>query len=272
LLGYKDSSGRLVNSAVNYLSNKQVVLGVEYNTLKNTRFTIEGFYKLYSNYPLVRTLGDSISLANLGVNYIVSGDYQVVGTTAGDSYGLEFLIQQRLTKGFYGIGAFTVFNSEFKDKDGISRPSSWDTRYILSITLGKIWKRNWEVGAKFRYTGGSPYTPYNIPASSVKSTYSLYPQGIPDWSELNSLRLRRFYQVDLRVDKKYPLRKCTINVFVDIQNLTNFQYSMPPILIPDRDGNGNLQDLPGDPSRFKTKLLSNSGGNITPSIGIILEL
>ncbi len=36
------------------------------------------------------------------------------------------------------------------------------TDIYLNITAGKKLKKNWEIGAKFRFLGGSPYTPYDI--------------------------------------------------------------------------------------------------------------
>lgn len=272
LLGFKDSTGRFVNKNTSYITNRQVVLGVEYNTQKNTKFTVEGFYKLYENYPLVRVLGDTLSLANLGTDFVVVGNDPVVGFTRGKSYGVEFLAQQKLNKGFYGIVALTLFKSTFQNKYHVYIPSSWDTRYILSMTGGRIFKRNWELGVKFRYSGGSPYTPYNIPASSSKATYASYPRGIPDYSRLNSLTLKDFYQLDARLDKKYLFKKFTLNIYADIQNLTNSRYFLPPILVPVHDSNGNIQNQPGNPSHFQTRLLDNKTGNVTPTLGIILEL
>ncbi len=272
VLGYRDGSGTLVNKNVTYISNKQVVLGLEYNTQKNTRFTIEGFYKYYQQYPLEKVLGDTIPLANLGADFGVVGNRPVAGFTDGRSYGVEFFAQQRLNKGFYGMFALTLFTSEFKDKNGIYVQSSWNNRYILSMTGGKVFKRNWELGAKFRYTGGSPYTPYDVSSSSLKSNYYIYPKGIQDWKYLNAKTLNDFYQLDMRVDKKYPFRKFTLNLYLDIQNITGNKYQLQPFIIPDRNASGNLQNAAGDPSRFKTKFLNNQGGNVLPSLGVIFEL
>jgi hypothetical protein len=272
VLGYRDSTGTLVNRNTDYIKNKQVVLGVELNPSAKTRFTVEGFYKYYQNYPLERILGDTISLANLGADFGVIGNAPVAGVSNGRSYGVEFFGQQRLNKGFYGLFALTVFRSEFEDKNKQYVPSAWNSRYILSVTGGKLFKKNWELGAKLRYTGGSPYTPYNISASSLKANYYIYPEGIPDYNALNSKLLGDFYQVDARLDKKYLFKKFTLNIYVDIQNLTNNLYQSQPYLAPGRDANGNLQDLPGDPTRIKTKLLNNTGGNIQPTIGVILDL
>ena len=273
LLGYRISTGGpLVNERVNYIKATHLVAGLEYNTLKNTKFTIEGFYKKYANYPLVEVFQDSIPLANLGADFGVVGNNPVVGKTEGRSYGLEFFAQQRLNKGFYGIFALTLYRSEFKDKNKKYVQSSWNNRFILSMTAGKILPKNWEIGAKFRFTGGTPYTPYDIPYSSLKTNYAVFPAGVPDYNRLNATNLKSFYQVDFRVDKKFPFKKFNLNLYLDIQNLTNNQYELQAPLVLDRDASGNAQDALGDSSRFRTKLLKDASGNILPSIGVIFEI
>ncbi|NEU09919.1 TonB-dependent receptor [Flavihumibacter sp. R14] len=273
VLGYRaQTSGPLLNKEVDYIRSSQVVLGLEYNTLKNTRFTVEGFYKYYDQYPIINVLGNDIPLANLGADFGVIGNRPVTGFTIGRSYGAEFLAQQRLNKGFYGIFALTLFKSEFQDKNDVYVPSSWDTRYIVSMTGGKLLKKNWEIGAKLRLSGGSPYSPYDIETSSLKSNYSVYPQGIQDYDQLNENRLGNFHQLDLRVDKKYPFQKFSLNVYLDIQNLTYNKYKLQPILLLDRSADGLPQDDPADTARYKTKLIDNENGNILPTIGVIIEL
>jgi len=271
VLGYRNTIGDLVNKNVKYLSNTQSVLGIEYNTLSNLRFTAEGFYKIYANYPMVVTSGDTIPLANLGSDFGVVGDRPVAKLTKGRSYGVELLAQQKLQKGFYGIVALTFVRSEFQDKNNNYVPSAWDNRYIVSLTGGKIFKRNWEVGAKLRISGGAPYTPFDLATSSTKTNYDLNPQGTLDYSKLNTERLGNFYQIDVRVDKKYNFKKVSFNIFMDIQNLTGFVYQLQPNFLLDRDANGLAQDDPADPTKYKTKLINNPIGNTLPAIGFILE-
>ncbi len=272
VMGYRNTAGDLVNQTnIKYLSNTQSVIGIEYNTLSNLRFTAEGFYKAYANYPMVITSGDTIPLANLGSDFGVVGDRPVAKLTKGRSYGVELLAQQKLQKGFYGIVALTFVRSEFQDKNNEYVPSAWDNRYIVSLTGGKIFKRNWEVGAKLRISGGAPYTPYDLATSSAKVNYDINPQGTLDYSRLNAERLGNFYQLDVRVDKKYNFKKVSFNIFMDIQNLTGFIYQLQPNFLLDRDANGLAQDDPTDPSKYKTKLINNPIGNTLPAIGFILE-
>ena len=271
ILGYRQNTGGpLLNQEVDYIRSNHLVFGMEYSTPKNTRFTVEGFYKMYSQYPIIHILGNDVPLANLGANYGVVGNNLVTGTTQGRSYGVEFLAQQRLKNGFYGLLAVTLFKSEFQDKNHNYVQSSWNSRYIVSMTGGKVLPKNWELGLKFRLTGGSPYTPYDLTASSLKSNYAIYPQGISDFNKLNQAKLASFYQVDVRVDKKYLFRNFSLNLYVDIQNLTSRQYELQPVLILDLAADGSTQNSPNDPNSFKTKLIDNISGNIVPTIGAII--
>ncbi len=271
VLGFRNQNNELVNKSAGYIRVAHQVAGIEYNTLKNLRFTVEGFYKKYSNYPMLQILGDTIPLANLGADFGVTGNLPVAGSTEGRSYGLEFLAQQKLNEGFYGILALTLVRSEFADKKGKYQPSAWDSKYIVSATAGKLFKRNWEVGAKLRLSGGAPYTPFDVDQSSLKTNFDIYPQGILDYDRLNSDRLKTFYQVDLRVDKKYPFKKFNLNIFLDIQNISNNVYQLQSNLTVARDANGNAITSDTDSSRYQTKLISNPSGNVLPSIGLIIE-
>lgn len=117
MLGYRDSSNRFVNkqNGIKYISCKHIVIGTEYNTKTNTRIAVEGFYKLYNNYPFLTN--DSVSLANLGGDFGVVGNEPAVSTSNGKSYGVELLVQQKYFKGFYGLVAVTLYRSLFDDRN-----------------------------------------------------------------------------------------------------------------------------------------------------------
>ena len=268
-LGYRDTIGKLVNGDVNYIQSKHVVVGLEYNTAKNSRITLEGFYKQYSHYPM--DLIDSISLANKGSDFGVIGNAPVTSTNKGHSYGLEVFFQQKLFHDFYGLFSYTFVRSEFQNFKGNYVPSSWDYRHMLSITGGKLFKHNWEVGTKFRYNSGSPFTPYDIQASALKTNYDVTNAGIPDNTRLNTSRIEPFYQVDIRVDKKYNFKKWTLDLYLDIQNITNNTTKEQPYFSVERDANGIPISNPNNPDYYIPKSIDNISGTIIPGIGIVVE-
>lgn len=271
ILGYRDSNGVLVNKAndVKYIRADHLVLGTEYLTDFNSRFTVEGFYKKYSRYPY--SVVDSISLANLGSDFGVVGNEAVTSTSSGRSYGLEFLYQQKMIKGFYGIVAYTFVTSEFKDKNDVYIPSSWDSKHVVSLTGGKRFNKGWEVGLRWLFSGGAPYTPYDVATSSLKQVWDVNGRGILDYNQLNAQREQAYHQLNVRVDKKIYLEKFSLNFYLDIQNLYGQKTKVAPILLVVKDASGQPVTDPSDPSRYLTKEVEQTSGILQPSIGIIIE-
>lgn len=271
VLGYRDSTDQLVNKAnnVTYIKADHIVAGFAYELKSDARITLEGFYKMYNKYPLL--LNDSISLANLGGDFGVIGNEPVSSASDGRSYGAELLIQQKLYKGFYGILAYTFVRSEFKDKTGTFKPSSWDNRHIISLTAGKKFKKNWEAGIKWRLLGGAPYTPYDIATSSLKTVWDVTSQAIPDYNRLNTLRLSPSHSLDIRIDKKYYFNKWALNAYIDIQNIYNYQTELQPYLNVKKDAQGVPLTDPNNPAAYQTYNIRNTSGTLLPSLGIMIE-
>jgi hypothetical protein len=96
-------------------------------------------------------------------------------------------------------------------------------------------------------------------------------RGLPDFNQLNTLRLGFFHQLDVRVDKKLFFPKWNMNFYLDIQNLYNFQVETPPNLLLVTDENGNAQLDPNNPNAYQTELINNIAGTVLPTIGVIIE-
>lgn len=273
ILGFQNNEGAFVNqdNDVRFIRSAQLIGGIELLVPeKARRFTAEVFYKKYSNYPT--SLRNGISLANLGADFGVIGNEPVASNSEGRAYGVEFLAQQRLFNNFYGIASLTLVRSEFTNPNTAGFvPSSWDNRFIVSMTAGKRFNKNWEVGARWRFLGGTPFTPNDIEASSLIQNWDLRNSAILDFNRINGVRLSPFHQLDLRVDKKYFFEKWNLNWYFDIQNAYNFQAEQAPLLVGIRDAQGNIPVDPNDPSRYQLREISNPAGTLLPTVGIIVE-
>lgn len=257
------------NNRLKYISCGHLVAGMAYNTPNNAKISVEGFYKHYNHYPF--SLEDSISLANVGGNFGVIGDEPLNSTSQGRSYGLELLFQQKLFKGFYGIVAYTLSWSEFKDKHGQFVPSTWDSRHIINLTAGKQFKRNWEIGLRWRYVTGSPYTPYNLPLSARKDIWEVNPGGVLNFDALNTQRVNNYTELDVRVDKKWYFKRWNFNLYLDLDNIVYTPIKGLPLLTLATDNNNIPLTDPNDENSWVLKSLDNPGGTTIPSLGIIVE-
>lgn len=279
VLGYT-TGGELVNKAnrVRYIGVTHLVSGLEYNYNDYGRATLEGFYKKYSNYPLLQR--ENISLANLGGDFGVIGNEPVTPGSSGRTFGMEMLLQQRLYKGFYGILAYTLGWSQFTNADGRYTSSSWDSRHIVNLTMGKRLGRNWELGVKYRFQSGLPATPFS-PASDLVINWDRNFGGIPDYGRINTLRSGAFAALDMRIDKKWFFRGWDLNVFFDVQNVTGNAIGRDQLIL-DRplDSNGVPvggpvivnPDVPALEQRYKVKTINDATGTVLPTLGLVISL
>jgi hypothetical protein len=255
VLGFQQNNIYL-NKNARYLRTTHYVAGLEYLPKPTMRFTVEGFYKKYSNVPV--SLRDGISLNNLGADFTAVGNEPIVSSGKGEAYGVEFFAQQKLTSRLFGFISYTHVISRYSGLDGKLLPSAWDNRNLLSFTLGYKFKSNWELGLKYRFQGGLPYTPFNENLS--RQNYITYGNGILDYTRFNTLRLKNFQQSDIRIDKKWNFKKTTLDVFIDVQNWTAFRLPISPAYTFDRDlATGNYLTNDGRPLR-------SDGSNAIPKI------
>jgi outer membrane receptor for ferrienterochelin and colicin len=273
ILGFADAGRNLVNKEADYLRGTHYATGFEFLPGEDLRFTIEGFYKRYAQVPVSARTG--ISLSNLGADFNVLGNEKVVTTGKGKAYGVEFFVQKKLTNRFFGILSYTFYRSLYSGFDEVFLPSSWDNRHLLSITWGYKFGRNWELGLKFRYQGGAPYTPFDETASRLN--YLSQGNGTPDYTNLNSLRLGSFNSSDIRLDKKWNFRKTTLDVFLDV---TNWYIAKNPAIPeytfvrnPTNTGfaTSDNQPLRPDGSNAIPTRVKNDDPFFTPTIGFIVE-
>ena len=273
ILGYKNSAGELKNSDVKNIVSDHIVGGLEFLPTPSLRITAEGFYKAYSNYPV--SIATGISLANLGDDYGAIGNEAVISSGKGKSYGAELFVQQKLTKDYYVTASYTFFYSKFSGLDGKYIASTWDTRNLISLIVGKKFKKGWELGIKYRLSGGAPYSPYDMSAS--QSTYTIAGQGVDDYSKLNSERLPVFNQLDLRIDKKFNYKRTTLNIYLDFQNvLMSKSVSKDYYTFQRNADNSGFETTDGkvlkaDGSNAIPLLIKNEDKTFIPALGIIYQ-
>lgn len=236
------------NQSLDFIQTDQYILGVEQLLQEDLQLTIEGYYKDYSNYPSSLTR-PYLVMANTGAGFGGSNDGfasfgldPLANIGSGWARGIELFVQKKLSeRPWYGILSVSYNQSKFKGLDGISRPSSYDQRWILNIGGGYVLNKNWEFGFKSRFATGRPYTPYN--ADYTKSS-TLY----------NTERVQNNWILDLRADRFWYFDRFVLITYADIQNVLN------------RD----IYDVPRY-NAFDDELETGGSIGILPSIGISIE-
>ena len=271
-LGFKDNNGNYLNKDAEYIESTHYVTGIEYIPSEATRFTAEVFYKQYHHVPI--SVQKGISLSNLGADFNILGNEDISTIGLGKTYGYELFAQQKLTERFYGILSYSFFRSYYTNVQGQYIPSSWENIHLLSLTGGYKFNKNWELGIKFRYQGGTPYTPYDMAASKIN--FATLGVGVLDYTKLNSLRTKDFHSSDFRLDKRYNYKKSTLDFYIDVTNWYGAKSIAPAYYIFSYNPNGTFQTTDGlalkkDGSNAIPSLSDNNSVFITPTFGFIYE-
>ena len=259
MLGFRNNELALVNQNLKYTRSDHYVLGLQRILGPAASISVEGFYKNYEDYPV--SVIDGVSIANKGGGFEVLGNEEIESVGRGRTYGAEFQFQQKLTNNFYGIFSYTYFYSEFTGFDRNEfLPSVWDSRHLVSFVGGYKLKRNWEISARYRFAGGSPYVP-----TDLERTLDTYPDIILEYSQLGQQKIGAFSQLDMRIDKKWNFNKFSFNLFVEVQNLLAQTNPQPPEYGLNRDETGVLVQ-----ARSLVEIMQDSGSTI-PSIGVVVD-
>ncbi len=273
ILGFADNNNVLANKNTKYQRSNHYTTGFEYLPNDGLRFTIEGFYKKYSQVPV--SVRNGISLANLGTDFTLLGNEAVTTNGKGKAYGVEFFVQKKLTNKFFGILSYTFYRSLYAGIDEKFVVSSWDNRHLLSVTWGYKFPRNWELGLKFRYQGGAPYTPFDETLSRLN--YLSQGVGTLNYTLLNTNRLTGFNSSDVRIDKKWNFRKTTIDLFLDVTNWYVAKNPAIPEYTFKRNTNNTAFEttdgmpIKSDGSNAIPTRVKNDDPFVTPTIGVIIE-
>lgn len=269
-LGYRDGSGNLVNQheQLKYIISNQLVAGVEMLPFDKAKFTVEGFYKQYENYPF--SVADGLSIASKGADFGQIGDEEIQSIGKGRAYGVEFLLKVAEMNGLNITATYTLFKSEFTDKNNTYRPTSWDTGSLLNLIASYKFLKSWNVGTRWRWIGGKPYSPIDTQLSAQRMAWDIMHQPYLDYTQFNSLRLAPSHQLDMRIDKEFYFKKWLLNLYLDVQNLYNFQSESIPIYT-NLDPDGTPQIDPNDPTKYRLRPIELKVGNVLPTVGIILK-
>ncbi len=218
----------------------QTSMGVEEKIAKGLTMTATAYYIDRSDM-IVANSGRSDGMSADGTS-----TYSNEGV--GRSYGAELLLQARGEK-FFGWAAYTFAHSERQDHPmDATRLFDSDQSHNLillgSMKLGKGDK--WQVGGRFQFTSGTPFTP--ITGAVFDSDRNKYN---PQYGATNSQRNPAQHQLDVRVDRMFAFKDWKLSAYLDVANV----YVNAPVLGYDYNTNYTV--------RTETK-----GIPILPSFGV----
>jgi hypothetical protein len=192
------------------------------STLQSARAThllFGGAFELNKNISLETTVFHSSSeglvVRNASTSPLIA--QALVNSGEGRSYGAQFLLRHELAKGFFGWVAYTILRSERKDAGSTEyRLFDYDQTHVLTALASYDLGKGFDIGVRGRYASGYPRTP--VVGSYFDSRRATYE---PILGAKNSIRIPDFVELDVRAAKRFKLQSSSIEVYLDVQNVSN---------------------------------------------------
>ncbi len=165
------------------------------------------FYRLFDRL----VIASSRTVARDGV--IAPERYNNEGR--GDAYGAELLLRADLAP-YAGWVSYTLSRSTRREPGSARFPFEFDQTHNLNLVGARDFENNWKLSARARFVTGNPRTP--ITGGVFDADNDVY---LPVRGAFFSRRSPPFFQVDLRVDKKWIHETWILWAYLDVQNVTN---------------------------------------------------
>ena len=187
----------------------------------------------------------------------------------GYAQGAEFLLQHRQGDKFFGWLSYTRSVSKRRDApDQAYRFYSYDQTHIATVTASYKFTKTFEIGGRWQYATGNPYTPLtceeNIDNPCYQSTLdprNRQARKIPLYGAINSFRVTPFHRLDVRISKTFVFDTWQMGTYLELINAYNrknvLQFNYDENYARDEDG------------EVKKEIIGQLP--LVPYVGIILE-
>jgi hypothetical protein len=208
------------------------VLGYEWQITDLLHLDLQGYINRQWDIPRFFEPADTADMperagSDLGLIWI--------GDQRGRMRGMELMLRHDQGERFFGWLSYSLSRSERYDKHE-ERWVLYDSDETHNIQLLGSWRlpREWDAGFRLRYVTGKPTTPvlgkryienHNVPAFRARFSPIMGPENV--------FHLDPFFQLDVRVDKKFVFDKWILSTYLDIQNISYFVYKSPELEVWD---------------------------------------
>lgn len=141
-----------------------------------------------------------------------------VNTGEGRAYGLELLLRRPPTNGFFGWIALSLGDAQRRSSP--TEPwitASFAQRYSFIGVASYRLPLDFQVGARLRWIDGNPAT--RLVGSIFDSDANVHLPLPGDGT--HAIRRPAFFQLDLRVDRRWVFEQWVLDAYLDVQNVTN---------------------------------------------------
>ena len=241
-----DENGNLIepNQDLDLLKADHFVVGYKKRFGSNTVLKGEVYYQNLFNLPVENSDTSIYSTINEGVDVKYA---DLVNEGTGRNYGVELTLEQSFKNNFYYMINGSLFESKYTALDGIERNTQFSGDYIVNFLAGKEYtgrgkKENQTLGinGKLFFGGGKKIIPLlrdsqgNLAVDPDENLFYDYDRAYED-------KIQDIYLLVISASYKWNKPKATHEVFLNLDNVTNFKGKLSEYY--DEDVEGNLANV-----------------------------
>ena len=212
-----EKAGVIKNKNLEMSKSWQSVLGYNQKLGIGMHMKTEVYYQYLFNIPVIPEIPEE-SILNMGDDFYNNWDYVFVNEGTGRNYGAEVTLEKFFDKHYYFLLTASLYDSKYKGYDRIERRTKFAGNYAFNGLFGYEWKigtsKLLAVNTKASYVGGKRYVPVNI-------TVTASDQFDFEWDKAYQEKLPDYFRLDLNVNMKQNFKRCSVELFFEITNITN---------------------------------------------------
>jgi CarboxypepD_reg-like domain len=209
------------NKSLDFMTSQHYVLTYDWNLSENLRLKAEAYYQDLSNLPVEKN-PSAFSAVNSGIRFGPDDEVNLTSKGTGTNYGIELTLERFFNKGYYFLITTSLFDSKYKGSDNIERNTAYNTQYVFNALAGKEFRvgknKNFlSFNLKVTSIGGRYLTPLDVAASAARG------QAVYIRSLAYSEKQIPYFRTDFRVAYRKEYKKSTMEISLDLQNVTGNQ-------------------------------------------------
>jgi hypothetical protein len=165
----------LVNQNLDFAKAHHIVFSYDWSISEHARIKVEPYFQYLYDVPVEN--GSHLSI----INYydFLTMLPALVNDGKGRNYGIDMTMERYLHHGYYYLLTATLFDSRYRDGNGVWRNTRLNRNYIFNALGGKEWKMGKQkqniLSASLRFTaqGGERYIPVHE-ANSIAARNIVY--------------------------------------------------------------------------------------------------
>lgn len=210
---------RKSNRQLEFSRALHVVLGHNYNFLKNFRLKTEVYFQYLFSVPVGANFEQrTFSLLNFDDGFL---SYPMQSTGKGVNYGTEITLEKFFSHQYFFMFTTSLFNSRYKATENKWRNTAYNVNYVFNLlggkefTVGKRKNNIIGINSKIIWRGGQRYTPVDLAASISAG------QTILDYTQSYNKKLPDYFRVDFGLNFRRNKKKYSWVLSFDAQNIIN---------------------------------------------------